>query len=287
MGVSRKLLQLGAVLVVAAVWMPDVGAQKRQAIPSKPDDKTIVHVLNRLGFGPASGDVERVRRMGLEAYIEQQLHPDRVPDEQIAARLRSFETLTMSSRQMAEDIFLPAQMERRQRQRAGTPPEQPPQPGQAPQNGPMQGERQVVVELNQQKLLRAVYSERQLNEVMVDFWFNHFNVFVGKGQVRTYLTEYERDAIRPRVFGKFRDLLGAVAESPAMLFYLDNWQSAAAESAETMGPGPQRGRPGRAFGRRGAIDMMPQHQQQQRRRGVNENYARELLELHTLGVDGG
>ena len=282
MGVSRKLFHLGAILSIVSGLAAGAGAQKRQAVPSKPDDKTIVHVLNRLGFGPGPGDIERVRRIGLGAYIEQQLDPDRIPDEHTAARLTAFETLTMSSRQMAEEIFLPAQMERRQAQRAGAPPEQPARP---PQRNAMQGERQVVVELNQQKLLRAVYSERQLNEVMVDFWFNHFNVFVGKGQVRTYLTEYERDAIRPRVFGKFRDLLGAVAESPAMLFYLDNWQSAAAENAETMEP--QRGRPGRAFGRRG-IDMMQQPPpQQQRRRGVNENYARELMELHTLGVDGG
>ena len=91
----------------------------------------------------------------------------------------------------------------------------------------MQTQRRVFTELAQQKILRAVYSERQLKEVMVDFWFNHFNVFAGKGQTRIYLTEYERDAIRPHVLGKFRDLLGATAKSPAMLFYLDNWRSAA------------------------------------------------------------
>ena len=116
-----------------------------------------------------------------------------------------------------------------------------------------------VARLEQEKLLRAVYSERQLEEVLVDFWFNHFNVFAGKGAVRNYLAEYERDAIRPYVLGSFRDMLGATARSPAMLFYLDNWLSS-------------------ARGARGA---------NQRSTGVNENYARELLELHTLGVDGG
>ena len=129
-------------------------------------------------------------------------------------------------------------------------------------------------------MLRAAYSERQLEEVLVDFWFNHFNVFAGKGPTRIHLTEYERDTIRPRVLGKFRDLLGAVAESPAMLFYLDNWQSAAPADAETM----------HAAGRRGKAVRRPpmaQPQQQGRRRGINENYARELMELHTLGVDGG
>ena len=117
-------------------------------------------------------------------------------------------------------------------------------------------QRRVLDELTQQKLLRAAYSEKQLQEVMVDFWFNHFNVFVGKGQTRIYLTEYERDTIRPRVFGKFRDLLGAVAESPAMLFYLDNWQSAAPEGTAMEAPNGRnpradlRRRPGQ-IGQRG------------------------------------
>ena len=84
----------------------------------------------------------------------------------------------------------------------------------------------MIVELAEQKLLRAVYSERQLQEVLTDFWFNHFNVDARKGSDRFMLTEYERDAIRPHVLGKFRDLLGATAKSPAMLFYLDNWMSA-------------------------------------------------------------
>src|SRR6185436_482004 len=169
----------------------------------------------------------------------------------------------------------------------------------------------VIGELSQQRILRAAYSERQLEEVMVDFWMNHFNVFVGKGQVRLYLTEYERDAIRPRVLGKFRDLLGATAASPAMLFYLDNWQSAAAPDAPTsaqadhMGAQPRRRplmrdpnairRPGqspRPFPAPEAADSAAASANGaqpalMRRRGLNENYARELMELHTLGVDGG
>ena len=184
MAVFHKLLRLSVLGAVAWATMADAGAQRRSAIPTNPDEKTIVHALNRLGFGPAPGDVDRVRRMGLEAYIEQQLHPERLEDAKMAARLSGFETLTMSSRDMADEIFLPADMRRREAQRSGTPP---PAPQQA---GPMQGERRVIVELNQQKLLRAAYSEKQLNEVMVDFWFNHFNVFAGKGQTRTYVTEY-------------------------------------------------------------------------------------------------
>ncbi len=108
------------------------------------------------------------------------------------------------------------------------------------------------------KLLRAIYSDRQLEEVLTDFWFNHFNVYLDKGADRYLVTSYERDAIRPHVFGRFKDLLLATAESPAMLFYLDNFQS--------VGPEAHGGK---------------------RRTGLNENYGRELMELHTLGVDGG
>jgi uncharacterized protein (DUF1800 family) len=125
----------------------------------------------------------------------------------------------------------------------------------------------VPMDLTEAKLYRAIYSERQLQEQMADFWFNHFNVFLDKGADRVLTTSYERDAIRPHVLGKFRDLLEATAAHPAMLFYLDNWQSVAPDRV-------QRGRFGRLKGKQGA-------------RGLNENYARELMELHTLGVDGG
>ncbi|MFN8060538.1 MAG: DUF1800 domain-containing protein [Vicinamibacterales bacterium] len=170
----------------------------------------------------------------------------------------------------------------------------------------------VLAELSAQKLVRAAYSERQLQEVLVDFWFNHFNVFAGKGPVRQYVTEYERDAIRPHVLGRFRDLLGATAHSPAMLFYLDNWLSvdpAAADALTTAinpagGPPDGAPRPGERRGRRRAAsapDARPWPSRGERSasldrlkarenklpKGLNENYARELLELHTLGVDGG
>jgi uncharacterized protein (DUF1800 family) len=171
-----------------------------------------------------------------------------------------------------------------------------------PQRTPEQMElarkqREVLVELSDQKILRAAYSERKLEEVMTDFWFNHFNVFAGKGATQEYLTEYERDTIRPRVFGKFGDLLEATAKSPAMLFYLDNWQSADpdAQNARAQArPGAGMfGRPGRnaRIGARFPIPMPEGAAQnpnpQRQKRGLNENYGRELMELHTLGVDGG
>lgn len=148
---------------------------------------------------------------------------------------------------------------------------------------------QLVVggEISQAKLLRAIYSERQLNEVMTDFWFNHFNVFIGKGPDRYMITAYERDVIRPHVLGKFKDLLVTTAKSPAMLFYLDNWQSVGPNS-DLARYGPQR-RP--AYMRRGPfIIRRPQpanKNAKNRPSGLNENYAREIMELHTLGVDGG
>jgi uncharacterized protein (DUF1800 family) len=278
-------------------------AAASSAVPRNPDDKTIAHVLNRLGFGPAPGDIERVRTIGLDKYIDQQLRPESLADQRMTSRLAGFDTLTRSSRELADDYFMPAQMERRRTKQQATS-----QPAEAAtdkrdmrtpaQLELMQGERRVMTDLAQQKILRAVYSDRQLNEVLVDFWFNHFNVFAGKGQTRNYLTEYERDAIRPHVLGKFRDLLGATAESPAMLFFLDNWQSAAPEGAPTSASNDRRNErvsPRRPFERPGQIGAprrrtiadLPQAAQTRRPRGLNENYARELMELHTLGVDGG
>jgi uncharacterized protein (DUF1800 family) len=309
-------------LVAAAVFAasPAGLASQDKSRSGSTDTRTIVHVLNRIGFGAAPGDVERVRSMGVQAYIEQQLHPERLADSSMAARLSGLETLTKSTREMAQEYFVPAQMARRERQR-----EQAAQGGKstdpattestAPadasakkvkdptpeQMDAMRMERQAISELMQAKMLRAAYSERQLEEVMADFWFNHFNVFSGKGQVRVYLSEYERETIRPHVLGKFRDLLQATAQSPAMLFYLDNWQSAAPEGAPTSAPAnnrrfnprnprvmPEPGqiyRPGQ-FNRPRTIADLPANAQN-KRRGINENYARELMELHTLGVDGG
>ncbi len=154
-------------------------------------------------------------------------------------------------------------------------------------------QQQIVQELQQAKIIRAVYSEKQLQEVMTDFWFNHFNVFINKGADRVLTTSYERDVIRPRVFGKFEDLLKATAESPAMLFYLDNWMSAS-PNVKTLNRDElrQMRRQQRGVGRFGGMRPEPMLNQngkipQNRARGLNENYAREIMELHTLGVDGG
>jgi len=140
----------------------------------------------------------------------------------------------------------------------------------------------IVDELVQAKLLRAIYSERQLDEVMTDFWFNHFNVFINKGADRVLLTNYEQDVIRPRALGKFEDLLVATAKSPAMLFYLDNWLSVGPNSMQALGI-PARG----PYGPRRYPPFPRPNPNAKRKSGLNENYGRELMELHTLSVNGG
>jgi uncharacterized protein (DUF1800 family) len=269
------------------------------------EDQKILHLLNRLTFGPRPGDLERVRQIGVAKFIEEQLAPATINDSETEKRLAVLPTQQMTSAELYQ--FYP-------------PPQVADQRASQPNPPPVFGrQQQIVGELVQQKLVRAVSSNRQLQEVMTDFWFNHFNVFAQKEADVWLVTSYERDVIRPHALGKFRDLLASVAESPAMLFYLDNWLSSAPDAREPRPPArPQQPRPPQsadnmkadnvkadnvkpAPGANPAPSMMapeamqgPPPQQpprpqspQQRRRGINENYARELMELHTLGVDGG
>ena len=254
------------------------------------DDRAIVHVLSRTGFGPRPGDVEKVRALGIQRYIEEQLHPERIADTAMNTRLAELTTIGLSSRQIAEQYELPQLEARRQRKEEAKNNDASAGDGKQPPDAMQQRANGVMVELSEQKLLRAVYSERQLQEVLTDFWFNHFNVDARKGRDRFLLTEYERETIRPRVLGKFRDLLGATAKSPAMLFYLDNWMS-----ADPNGPHLTDNAMGRPRGVRGGFGgrvMMPplarvQAPGNKAPKGRNANYGRELMELHTLGVDGG
>jgi uncharacterized protein (DUF1800 family) len=318
---SRRLV-VSAVSVAAAVVLaacasggkakPTTLAPLDRALPSRvaQDDPAVIHFLNRVTFGARPQDLDAVRRDGVAAFLDRQLHPERIDDGALETRLAGFETLNLSSKQIAEQYYQPAQDARRRRQMeaqavakassgtgAPAPAPKPADPPNASDQALFRRERQVLLELSDQKMLRAVYGERQLQEVLVDFWFNHFNVFAGKGADRGLLTAYERDVVRPRVFGRFRDLLGATAESPAMLFFLDNWLS-----VDPNGPHPEPGGGGRrAPARRPppsvfrpappALRLPPARPAQPAakaaRRGLNENYARELMELHTLGVDGG
>jgi uncharacterized protein (DUF1800 family) len=249
-----RTLPTHSALAAALIAIHILALSPLDAADGPDSDEAIRHVLNRIAFGPRPSDIERMKETGLKRYIEQQLHPERVQDDQVEAELSAFRTVTLSSAEIANEYERPLLEMRRARQQQGasSTPEEMRRTMQQPGN-------EVVVELAQQKLLRAVYSERQLHEVLADFWFNHFNVDARKGRTRFLLTEYEREAIRPHVLGRFRDLLEATAKSPAMLFYLDNWMSVDANGPRLAAMG----------------------------RGLNENYARELMELHTLGVDGG
>src|SRR6184192_2887147 len=266
-----------------------------QAPALTPRDSAL-HALNRLAYGPRPGEVDRVAADGVMRWVDRQLSPGKIDDGPLAARERRFKILDYDAGELAR-VYVDAQRERREQKRAAATDSMTEKPEQA---GPLeQRGRRLGAEFQELAVIRAVLSERQLYEVMVDFWANHFNVFFAKGADRFLTPSYIEQTIRPRALGKFADLLIATAQSPAMLFYLDNWESVAPGSTP-----PQamrlRARPlfGRApsFGRPPLFDPArdPMRADSQRQRavermpkGINENYARELLELHTLGVDGG
>jgi uncharacterized protein (DUF1800 family) len=373
----RCPLLFAGVLISSFVSTAATGLFDQKLTP----DKQIVHILNRLTFGPRPGDVEQVRRMTVQKWIDQQLHPEQIPENPVlASKLEPLGTLKLSMWQILEDypaapkalmlrpasasilsslppqqagklltgsleerraalaaldpakrglvlaaippqalellpddlrkeaeqarqseqdalqkerrrlmpplneVLSPDQMriinrgsreekiallnsfdgEKRQRVMRTVPPQSFADIPELRREAMSQRQPQDLVnaDLIENKLYRAFYSNRQLEEVLVDFWMNHFNVYNQKGPERALLTSFERDAIRPHIFGHFKDLLLATARHPAMLFYLDNWQSQAPRDDQPLPP----------FGRRP---------------GLNENYGRELMELHTLGVKGG
>ena len=239
-----------------------------------------LHALNRLAYGPRPGEVDSVARIGVMRWIDRQLDPDRIDDAALQQREREFKILSYDREDLAQR-FRDVQHERQRLQRESSPPD----PLSASRRGgtdvrPMREFRELGGELQQLAIVRATLSERQLREVMVDFWTNHFNVFVGKGADRFLLPSYIEETIRPRALARFEDLLIATAESPAMLFYLDNAQSVAPGSSPPFPLAARRREPAPS-GARGGQGV------RSRPTGINENYARELLELHTLGVDGG
>ncbi len=244
------------------------------------ESQAAAHLLNRFAYGPRPGEVDRVAGVGLERWFERQLAAD-LSDRRLEERLRELPALDMPSSKIVRTYPRPGMVAAEAR-RAGVLPEEMDPESLVEEDRKEKrrevlrfardqgyhSQRELMGQLMAQKLWRSVESENQLAEVMTDFWFNHFNVSAKDNQSRPYLLSYERDAIRPHSLGRVRGLLGATARHPAMLLYLDNAQSSAApESPTTFDRGMER--------------------QRRRPRGLNENYARELLELHTLGVDGG
>lgn len=359
---SRRLLAVFSSAMV--LCFPLAIARQKKERPADDERARAIQALRRLTFGPRPGDVDRVLGIGVDRWIDQQLHPDSIDDHELDTRLAPFRTLKMSERELVENFPPPALIrqvadgkenlprdperraiyeaqlvryrDRQARKNAdadqtetmlsgdmpagdqrsellslapeqrlpallrlapesqvaffaslkggarqefleGLTPEQ-----QETVEAMMENPQQVIAqELMEAKVLRATYSERQLQEVMTDFWFNHFNVFIGKGPDRYTLASYERDVIRLHALGKFEDLLVATAQSPAMLFYLDNWLSVGPDSDFALGT--------RRLGPHGRMRRVPPPRGTPRKppSGLNENYGRELMELHTLGVNGG
>jgi uncharacterized protein (DUF1800 family) len=262
-------------------------------------DQQVLHALHRLAFGPRPGDVQRVRERGVDRWIAAQLAPVTIADTAGDSTVSRYQVLAMSLPTLL-DSFPPDPVLRRLVRQAAAGASRDAIRITRDDTLEYLAARRRTQRVGQQvasaRVARAVVSERQLDEVLTDFWLNHFNVFAGKGAaMRHYLVPFERDVIRPNVLGKFRTLLGAVAHSPAMLFYLDNWESAADSGRPRLVPERLVRAAQRRYAQRApALAGMTADQRdtlvmrlQQRRRGLNENYARELMELHTLGVDGG
>ena len=255
------------------------------------------HLLNRFSYGARPGEIDKVMDMGLDRWLERQLAGDL--REPRLDRLRELPALDMPAAEIARTYPHPGVVlaeARRAGVISGRRGKDDPEEEEAglektretvrrwAREQGYRSQRELIGQLMTQKLYRAVEAENQLAEVMTDFWFNHFNVSLTDNQARGYLLSYERDAIRPHALGELRDLLGATARHPAMLLSLDNAQSAAPAGTVTTLDREMERRP---FRRRGLDSRMPEGSRRRRPDGLNENYARELMELHTLGVDGG
>ena len=285
------------------------------------EDQKILHVLNRLGFGARPGDVAKVKAIGLQKYIDGQLKTNPNDNAQVAARLKNFEVLNMETSEIFAKYPNPGALLRMLeggRRNAANNNQNADQPTDADRRERQRKIReyyreydlrpanQIIAEMQMSRIIRAVYSEDQLEEQMVDFWMNHFNVYAGKAAVRWYIPSYERDVIRKNALGNFKDLVVGTAQHPAMLFYLDNFQSISPDAQAGNNRGNNRLQRALQNGQlnprqrermraRGLTDEQIDQRieraktmvNNQRQRGINENYARELMELHTLGVDGG
>ncbi len=316
--------KLTAFLMVLVICAPvfafgDNGLNKKGK--SLTEEQKILHVLNRLGFGARPADVERVKTMGLNKYIEQQLNPDSIIDSVADLKVKNLEIFNMTTAEVFAKYPNPGallrQLEGGRNNQANNnqnadqqTTEKDRQQRQAKlreyyKEYDLRPANQLLPQITANRVLRAVYSEKQLQEAMVDFWQNHFNVFAGKAAVRWYIPSYERDVLRKNALGNFKDLVIGTAQHPAMLFFLDNFQSISPNAQNNNNRGNGRLQKALQNGtltpqmrerikqNRGLTDAqldqrLKQMQNQQRqKRGINENYARELMELHTLGVDGG
>ena len=317
--------KITALLMVLAMCAPvfafGAGGDTKKGKPLTEDQK-IMHVLNRLGFGARPGDVARVKAMSLQKYIDEQLNPASIIDSAAELKVKNLEIFNMTTAEVFAKYPNPGALLRQleggrrnnQNQANNNMPDQQitdkdRQERQAKlreyyKEYDLRPANQLLPQITANRVLRAVYSEKQLQEVMVDFWQNHFNVYAGKAAVRWYIPSYERDVLRKNALGNFKDLVVGTAQHPAMLFYLDNFESISPNAQAANGNGllqriaqnggqlTERQRE-RIKEQRGWTDaeldqrLNQLKNQTRQKRGINENYARELMELHTLGVDGG
>ena len=332
--------------MVFSIFMPIFASGNDTKTKAKPlsDDQKIRHVLNRLGFGARPGDVERIKATGLQKYIDQQLNPVAIDDKLAESKVKNLDIFALSTAELFAKYPNPGallrQLEGKKNKKAvaknaaknaangeiTTPVASQNQPDPADMTDADKKERrekiaelyreydlkpaaQIVPQIVANRVLRAVYSVKQLQEAMVDFWQNHFNVFAGKASVRWYIPSYERDVLRPNALGNFKDLLVGTAQHPAMLFFLDNFESVSPNAQAGNGANAERLK--KIIARGGQLppkarerlkqqygvndeqldqrlkDMQKAPAAAKQKRGINENYARELMELHTLGVDNG
>jgi uncharacterized protein (DUF1800 family) len=315
---TQSIARIYAVVVLSALLTP-VATVASPAADKKSltQNQKALHVLNRLGFGARPGDIEKVKAMGVQKYIDQQLNPMSIDDSVAEKKVENLEVFKMSTAEVFAKYPNPGALLRTLEGKQAAAQNQQETTDKQRQERQrklreyyakydLRPAGQLQPQIASNRVLRAVYSERQLQEVMVDFWQNHFNVFAGKAAVRWYIPSYERDVLRKNALGNFRDLLVGTAQHPAMLFYLDNFESVA-PNAQPANPQPGRlqrqlmdGRltpqqRERIKERQGItdeqldkrIERAKNPQQNRARRGLNENYARELMELHTMGVDSG
>ncbi len=282
---TRATLYIAVLFLPGLAKAPVVYAQGAEAT----DRDRAVHLLQRATYGPRPQDIEQVLTVGIADWLDWQLHPERINDAALAPLLDRIPVVSMSLPELLGQ-YPPSQVLRSVRELAqGTSLSESERRTLRRELGE-HSPRRILDGLATARITRAVHSERQLQEMMTTFWFDHFNVFWGKDATRSLVPDYERSAIRPHIFGKFEDMVLATAQHPAMLFYLDNFQSAAPDSSlqarERREANNRRMRRMPAQDRARSLQRI-QQQQNGRRAGLNENYARELMELHTLGVDGG
>jgi uncharacterized protein (DUF1800 family) len=306
MNLFVKRYLIVAILTLSVALFSFIGSSKNKAVyfPYKQagltERQAAAHLLSRFTFGAKPGQVDEVLAMGLEKWFNQQLASG-LADDELQNRLQDYDITKMSNAEIVNTFVIAPQLLKmaikdgvvNKDSLAGKDKaayktaleDYMRQKGFKPQN-------ELYRQLANQKILRAVYSNNQLQEVLTDFWFNHFNVSVTKNDCAQYIPVYERDAIRPNVLGKFEDLLLATAKSPAMLFYLDNFSSS---SVDTGLQAPAKQRLARKFERQlennpgdsTSKQLLGKIKNAKKNQGLNENYAREVMELHTLGVDGG